>query len=433
VEVSLMFPLLAILTLSPPSTPAAPAAAPAAPVVRLSDLLAEMRQKSPEIRAAREQARAAAAAVAPAAAFDDPMLMVQLWNMPVDLSNIPLMVNVTQAIPLGGKRAARRDEAEAMANASRATVTTRVRDVETEVAKAYFDLFLADRTIGVDDEIGHTLSSLVAASTARLAAGRGEESEVLRAESEVLKVESDREAARARRSAAVAKLVSLLDRPPGTDVGRTSEPGLLGDFPPPEALRARALRERPELAAASADIAAAEARVRVAHASAIPDLGLSAGEMHVFGGTGTPADFLFLGAQINLPLFGGKNRSRVEGAEANVAASRAEAHALQNKVFAEIEDTLAEVKAETRQAELHHHLIPLSRQALHSALASYAAGRGGFTMVLDTERDLQMHELDLAMHLASYSQHLADLERAVGGDIGLVRASESGSRLVHQE
>ena len=103
-----------------------------------------MRQKSPEIRAAREQARATAAAVAPAAAFDDPMLMVQLWNMPVDL-NIPLMVNVTQAIPLGGKRAARRDEAQAMADASRATVTTRVRDVETEVAKAYFDLFLADR------------------------------------------------------------------------------------------------------------------------------------------------------------------------------------------------------------------------------------------------------------------------------------------------
>jgi hypothetical protein len=37
------------------------------------------------------------------------------------------------------------------------------------------------------------------------------------------------------------------------------------------------------------------------------------------------------------------------------------------------------------------------------------------------------------MHLASYSQHLADLERAVGGDVGLVRASESGTRLVHQE
>jgi len=424
-----MFPLLALLTLSAPAAPAAPAP----PVVRLSDLLAELRQKSPEIRAAREQARAAAAAVAPAAAFDDPMLMVQLWNMPVDLSTIPLMVNVTQAIPLGGKRAARRDEAQAMADASRATVTTRVRDVETEVAKAYFDLFLADRTIGVDDEIGHTLSTLVAAATSRLAAGRGEESEVLRAESEVLKVESDREAARARRSAAVAKLVSLLDRPPGTDIGRTSEPGLLGELPASEALRARALRERPELAVATADIAAAQARVRAAHASAVPDLGLSAGEMHMFGGTSMPADFLFLGAQINLPIFGGKNRSRVEGAEASVSAMRAEAHALQNKVFAEIEDTLAEVKAETRQAELHHHLIPLSRQALQSALGSYAAGRGGFTMVLDTERDLQMHELDLAMHLASYSQHLADLERAVGGDIGLVRASESGTRLVHQE
>jgi hypothetical protein len=36
------------------------------------------------------------------------------------------------------------------------------------------------------------------------------------------------------------------------------------------------------------------------------------------------------------------------------------------------------------------------------------------------------------MHLASYSQHLADLERAVGGELGLVRASESGTRLSHE-
>jgi outer membrane protein, heavy metal efflux system len=405
----------------------------ALPPVRLTDLVEEARRSNPEIRAAREQARADASGVSSAGAFDDPMLMVQLWNMPVDLSTIPVMVNVTEAIPLGGKRAARRDEARATADGSRATVAARAREVEAQLGRAYFDLFLADRTMAVDDEIGRTLQSLIAAASSRVAAGRGDASEALRAESEALKVQSDREAAGARRSAAVARLVALLDRPPDTDLGPTSEPGLLANMPPQEELRGRALRERPELAVASAAEEAAAARLQLAKAATVPDLGVSVGEMHMFGGPAQPADFLFLGVQGNVPIFGGKNRGRIEQAQASVGSMREETHALRNRIFAEIAAAFAEVQAEARQTELHHRLIPLSRQALAGTLASYVAGRGGLTMVLDTERDLQMHELDLAMHLAAYSQHLTDLERAVGGDIGLLRAAESGTRVSHPE
>jgi outer membrane protein TolC len=420
-----MFELFVVFALSSPPDPTPP--------VRLGDLLEEARRKNPAIAAAREQARGDAASVTAAAAVDDPMVMVQLWNMPVDLSTVPLMVNVSQTLPLGGKRAAKRDEAEAMGQASRASIATRARDVEDEVARAYFDLYLADRTIEVDAEIERTLETVISAASARIAAGRGEEADVLRAESDKLKVQSDREAARGRRAAAVAKLVALLDRPPGSDLGRTEDPGLLAELPAPDVLRARALRERSELASASAATGAAEARLRLAHAERIPDLTASAGEMHMFGGMTSPSDFLFLGLQVNLPIFGGKNRSRIESAEAGVAASRAERHALENRVFAEVADALAEVQAETRQAQLHHKLIPLTRQALASALGAYAAGRGAFSMVLDAERDLEMHELDLATHVAAYSQRLADLERAVGGDVGLTRAAASGLHAGHEE
>jgi outer membrane protein, heavy metal efflux system len=420
-----MFELLVVFALSPPPPPTPP--------LRLADLLEEARRKNPAVAAAREQARGDAASVEAASAIDDPMVMVQLWNMPVDLSTVPLMVNLTQTIPLGGKRAAKREEAEAMARASRAGVAARARDVEDEVARAYFDLYLADRTIEVDGEIVRTLETLISAASARIASGRGEEADVLRAESEKLKVESDREAARGRRAAAVAKLVALLDRPPDSDLGRTEDPGLVAELPASEVLRARALRERPELLSANAATSAAEARLRLAHAQRIPDLTASAGEMHMFGGMASPSDFLFLGLQVNLPIFGGKNGSRIGGAEAGLAASRAERHALENRVFAEVADALAEVQAETRQAQLHHQLIPLARQALSSALASYSSGRGAFSMVLDAERDLEMHELDLATHVAAYSQRLADLERAVGGDLGLSGASATGLHVGHEE
>jgi outer membrane protein TolC len=64
-------------------------------------------------------------------------------------------------------------------------------------------------------------------------------------------------------------------------------------------------------------------------------------------------------------------------------------------------------------------------------MAGYVAGKTAFVMVLDAERDVQMHELDLAMHLAMYEQRLADLQRAVGSDLGLVEAAESRSHEPH--
>ena len=52
-------------------------------------------------------------------------------------------------------------------------------------------------------------------------------------------------------------------------------------------------------------------------------------------------------------------------------------------------------------------------------------------MVLEAARDLRMHEMNLAMHLASYEQRLAELQRAVGSDLGLEQAAEAGHEEHH--
>ena len=82
-------------------------------------------------------------------------------------------------------------------------------------------------------------------------------------------------------------------------------------------------------------------------------------------------------------------------------------------------------------SDLHHQLIPIARQAVRSAESSYAAGRTDFTMLLDTTRELRMHEMNEAMHLAAYEQRLAELQRAVGSDLGLARAAEAGHEERH--
>src|SRR6266446_10327944 len=81
--------------------------------LRLADLLREAREKNPDLKSATARVRATQSAISPAGALDDPMLMVQLWNAPVDFSTVPLMVQISQNIPLGGKRGARTDMARA--------------------------------------------------------------------------------------------------------------------------------------------------------------------------------------------------------------------------------------------------------------------------------------------------------------------------------
>src|SRR5207253_4929254 len=368
----------------------------------------------------------------PAGALDDPMLMVQLWNTPVDFSTVPVMVQLSQNIPLGGKRGARTDAARADAAMAGADLAQKQRDLETQVASTYFDLFLADRTREIDDELEAILNVVLRASQARVSTGKAEQVELLRAHGAVIQVRSERETAIAHRRSAWARLSALLDRDPASPPGSTTQPGVLAQLPEAAALAERALRERPELAGSRAAIAGAQAQERLARANRIPDLGLFAAEMHMFRNPMGVSDFLFAGFQVNLPIFfGSKNEPRIAGAQAQLIAAQEAARALRNRVVAEVAEGYAHVLAETHQIDLHHQLIPIARQAVRSAESSYAAGRTDFTMLLDTTRELRMHEMNEATHPAAYEQRLAELQRAVGSDLGLARAAEVGHEERH--
>ncbi len=401
-----------------------------APALHLSDLLREARERNPELRAALAEAAAARSSISPAGALDDPMLMLQLWNGPVDFSSVPLMLGISQSFPLGGKLADRREAARADWRASRAGADAAALEIERQVAHAWFDLFMIDRTIEVDREIETTLGAMVEAAGARIVSGKGELVDQLEAQAELLKVEVDEETERARRASVNAKLAALLDRDPGVAIGPMGTPSLLSAIEPETRLREEALARRPELIAAGALVEGARAQVRLAEAARVPDVAVSAAEMHAFGTALSPRDFLFLGVSGNLPIFEReKTQPRIDAAASRLAAVEHAARELHDRVLAEVADARARLVAEHDIVELHHELIPISKQELESAIASYSAGRLEFLTVLDAARQLQAHELDLAAHLGAYEQDLADLEHAVGKDLGLVSHAEGGRML----
>src|SRR5947209_14861091 len=143
----------------------------ALPTLHLGELLREAHEKNPDLMAAQARASAAMSAVAPAGALDDPMLMLQVFNAPTDLSAVPVMFQITQPLPLGGKRSARTDAAKADAAMAQAELLAKQRELDAQVAAAYYDLFLAERTLAVDDDLQPVLQTLLHAAEARVATG----------------------------------------------------------------------------------------------------------------------------------------------------------------------------------------------------------------------------------------------------------------------
>jgi outer membrane protein, heavy metal efflux system len=399
----------------------------AAPPLHLADLLREARERNPELKAAQAQLRAANEDVAPSGALDDPTLTVQLWNAPIDFSSVPIMVEVAQPFALGGKRAARRDVARADAAASEADLAHRQREIETQLASAYFDLFLADRELAIDDEVEILLKVLLQTSHARVANAKAEQVELMRAQSSLVQLRSHRETAVELRTSALVRLAALVDRSPASLSGTTTEPSVLGSLADLPTLQRWALDDRPELKIARAHTARAEARTRLARAASIPDVTVFAAEMHAFGNPAGASDFLFAGFRIDLPIFGGnRNGPRLGTAQAQLVAAQESERALRTRVAAQVAESYAHVVAEQHQIDLHHTLIPIARQVVESTAASYAAGRTDVAMALDSARELRMHEMELAGHLALYEQRVAELQRAVGTELGLDETAEMG-------
>src|SRR5262245_9550608 len=87
----------------------------AAAPLRLADVVEEARERNPELRAARGQARAAAAVPDRVRAYDDPVVSWEAWNFPdswaIDRADNNI-IRLSQKVPFPGKRTLAGDAAE---------------------------------------------------------------------------------------------------------------------------------------------------------------------------------------------------------------------------------------------------------------------------------------------------------------------------------
>lgn len=401
------------LASAPPRADEDDPAAPRVAALRLPDLLAELESRSPELRSRHALTRAALERPAQARAFEDPMLMVELWQVPVGFSLAPLMFTLRQPLPWPGKLRARAAALEPEADMARAEADAAARALRLEVSKAYYAYRLATRSAVLARDNRQLLRAIISAVDARYQAGKAELAELLRAQgmladqdNSLLDLERDRELA-------VTTINALLARPADARLGEPETAPPDAELPDLPALTAAALERRPELRGVRAALRQAQAKAAQARAERAPDLALWAGYMTMLrGGENT----FTLGVQSSIPSFTlARQSAAAREARAGAAAQEAALAQITARVRGEVREAWLRITTARRHIQLHGEtLIPLAERAVRAAQASYQAGRVDLVLVLDAARALVEHRLEFERFLADLGIGLAALEAAVG-------------------
>jgi len=319
---------------------------------------------------------------------------------------------VSQEIPFPGKRKLRGEIAGKEAEAEVELYRGVQLDVLSRLKQAYHRLHHAYAAVDVMRRNRDLLEKFIRVAEIRYSVGRAAQQDIFKAhtqrsilETEILRMEQD------RRSAA-AEINSLLDRAPGSPLGRPPEiaPGQFRLTL--EQLYAHARRDAPLLRRERKMIERSQLAVNLARKDYYPDYTVSGGYFNM----GAMPDMYQFRVDFQLPAyFWRKQRAGVAEQALRLNEARRNYEAADQSVSFRIQNDYLMAQASFRLMEMYTRtVIPQTALALESSLPGYETGAVDFLSLLTNfmnvvEYERKYHEEMLNFHLA-----LARLEAMTG-------------------
>ena len=408
------------LTVSGGSTTALaqePAPLPLPTPLTLGDVIRVASERRDEIQAARARIQAGQARPAIVSALADPMISPSLDHLPFMLGGADASFTIEQQIPLSAIRHHRRASALADVDRLRAEAGRVTLDVGVEAANAFLMLQERRRTAALVAEQLTFARDVVSAATARYASGTAPQSDVLRAEVEVARFEALSRALASEVRAAEAMVNTSLALDADGAVPPLAPLALTAPLPSWPEIKS-ALSSRPELAAAQADIARAEADVQVMRDMSRPMATIRTGPAYTMAeGKGWMA---MVG--VSLPIWRGRIRAGVAEAEAMRAVSQADLRAMTRMIEGDAAVAVQQVNAaRDRRISLATNVLPRARMAIDAAVAGYTAGQLPLVSVIEAVQSLWLVQADVIAAETELGLAWARLGRAIGSYEGIVQ------------
>jgi cobalt-zinc-cadmium efflux system outer membrane protein len=363
----------------------------------LPELIQEVLVRNPELVAARKQWEAAQNRITPARSLDDPILSVQLWNIPQPFKAAQAdnsIFGLSQNLPFPGKLALKGNVASRSADMNEQAVRAKERELVARLKQVYYDLFLAQKAVQIHHEQVELLRQFVEIANAKFRAGKGSQADVLKAQVELSLLHQQLPVLEQRRKTAGAMLNTLLNRDSASPLGLAQEPSQLPIAQPPGDLHSFALNDRPEIKAAELDVQRSEQSRALAQRQYYPDFNV--------------AFQRFQNYQAN-------DDAGVQEAAAAVAVAQAQQHTLENLTRFQVDDLLAKLRATDQVTTLYRTtILPQAEQSLESARVGYRVGKGSFLDLIDAQRTWRGFQHEYFKAIVDRQHRLAELEQVVG-------------------
>jgi outer membrane protein, heavy metal efflux system len=404
----------------------APMAARGQPLdLTVDELIVRAVADNPDLRAARAEVEAAVARVGQAGLRPNPTL--ELSGQKAISPDNNLMVGVTLPLDLNGRKEGRVGVAEREAAIKRALLAERERRLRADLRLKAGELLAARRNLAVADELLQVNREALALVSRRVAEGAAPLLDENLARVEVNRLDASRQLLASRLEVATLTVKALAGLPAETALT------IRGDLAAPPTVPERttpvqqALANRPDLVAARAEVAAAEARVRKEEAEGRWDASVNVGYQRQETGFGLrgltdsgatrPIQDVFHyfggGISIVLPV-----RNRNEG---NVAAARAEITAAARRrefmelmARQEVDAAFAQHEAARRSLGLYECGVrDVARGNLDVVRQAYRLGRGTLLDVIAEQRRYIEIENGYTDVLKQVYDAAVEIERAV--------------------
>jgi cobalt-zinc-cadmium efflux system outer membrane protein len=372
----------------------------------LEQALAEAESRSPAVTAAQASVDAAQGRLRQAGVRSNPELSVEVENFAGSgpysgFEGTETTVAINQRLDLGGRRSARvaqgRAElttAQLQLSLARADLALAVREQFATAVAAREQLRLASDNLDRARELARIAGVLVEA-------GREPPLRALRARAAAAQADASLRGAQAAEEASRRTLASLF----GTDTLPAAVSGSI-NLPPPTNIDPT---QTLDVRLAEAERLTAEARLggELASRRLDPAVGVGVRQIEETGDRAFVA-----GLSVPLPLFD-QNRGNIAAARAEVRAAEARrAGALANAVARVRNASAGLTAADARVAALEAAAIPEAREALRLAQISYQAGRLSLLELLDAQETFATVQSDLIEARQARAQAAAALDRA---------------------
>lgn len=329
-------------------------------------------------------------------------------------------LGVSYEVDLWGRLAAGQESAGLLAEASRYDLETARITVAASVASTYFQWLAARERLAIAQQNLAAAEYVLRITESRLRNGVATPLEVSQQTTTVLQQRTALAPLELQARQAASALALLLGRQPvGFDVGGGETLMQLQTPAVAPGLPSSLLARRPDLRAAEARLASADADVAAARAALLPSLSLSASGgvssaalVSLAGGTGAAS----IAASLAQTLFdGGRKQLQVESSRLQREMLVDSYASAARSAFKEVDDALGTAATGLRQEGTQAEVAAQAQRTLQLAEVRYREGADTLLTVLDAQRTLFSARDALAQQRLTRLNAAVGLYRVLGG------------------